>query len=195
MKSVLVRRAMALALCAFTAAGLGYRARVSALQTPAAMTSARGRSAMHAPASGPRPTTATTTAKAIANATAKAAPVKPRAQLVSLRKPLSLESTNNPFAASSWLPPPPPVEVPPAPTVRPSPPAAPPVPFAYVGELNAKSAKPQVFLSNADQLLIVSPGDVIDGQYRVESVTDADVVLTYLPLSQRQVVSIPSEGK
>jgi hypothetical protein len=43
--------------------------------------------------------------------------------------------------------------------------------------------------------LIVSPGDVIDGQYRVESVSESDVVLTYLPLNQMQVVSIPREGK
>ena len=110
-----------------------------------------------------------------------------------LRAPLSLESAHDPFTASSWLPPPP-VEVPAAP-VRPPPPTAPPVPFAYVGQLDAKAAKPQVFLSNGDQLLIVSPGDVIDNQYRVESVSESDVVLTYLPLHERQVVAIPREDK
>jgi len=61
--------------------------------------------------------------------------------------------------------------------------------------MDAKAAKPQVFLSNGDQLLIVSPGDVIDNQYRVESVSESDVVLTYLPLHERQVVAIPREDK
>ncbi|WP_256259618.1 hypothetical protein [Burkholderia ubonensis] len=105
---------------------------------------------------------------------------------------MSVESANDPFTASSWLPPP--VEAP-LPTARPAPPTAPPVPFTYVGELDAKADKPQVFLSNGDQLLIVSPGDVIDGQYRVDAVSASNVVLTYLPLNQTQVVSIPVEAK
>ncbi|OMG74752.1 hypothetical protein BW685_03905 [Burkholderia ubonensis] len=117
----------------------------------------------------------------------------PREQLAALRAPVSVESANDPFTASSWQPPPP-VEAPP-PIARPAPPTAPPVPFTYVGELDAKADKPQVFLSNGDQLLIVSPGDVIDGQYRVDSVSASNVVLTYLPLNQTQVVSIPGEGK
>ncbi|WP_429574098.1 hypothetical protein [Paraburkholderia sp. UCT70] len=114
----------------------------------------------------------------------------PRARLIALRAPLSLASTNNPFAASSWLPPPPPpVAAPPAPPDPVAPPTAPPVPFTYLGELDAKTAKPQVFLSAGDRLLIVSPGDVVDGQYRVESISENDMVLTYLPLDQRQVLS------
>ncbi|WP_240161550.1 hypothetical protein, partial [Burkholderia sp. Ap-955] len=85
--------------------------------------------------------------------------------------------------------------VPPPPETRPAPPTAPPMPFTFVGEQDAKAARPRVFLSNGDQLLIVSPGDVIDRQYRVESVSESSVVLTYLPLNQVQVVSIPVEGK
>jgi hypothetical protein len=116
----------------------------------------------------------------------------PNPKLGALRKPMSLESRNNPFAASSWLPPPPPVvQAPPEPA---PPPTAPPVPYVYVGKLDGSALKPQVFLASGDQLLIVSQGEVVDGQYRVESISDADVVLTYLPLNQRQVISIPGEG-
>ncbi|MBC8748712.1 MULTISPECIES: hypothetical protein [Paraburkholderia] len=118
-----------------------------------------------------------------------------RAKLRALRTPLSLESANNPFAASSWLPPPPPVVVAPAPPEPVAPPTAPPVPFTYLGELDAKAAKPQVFLSNGDRLLIVSPGEVIDAQYRIESVSESDVVLTYLPLNERQVLSTQAKDK
>jgi hypothetical protein len=114
-------------------------------------------------------------------------------KLAALRKPMSLESRNNPFAASSWLPPPPPVvQAPPEP---PPPPTAPPVPYVYLGKLDGSTLKPRVFLSSGDQLVIVSQGEVVDGQYRVESISDADIVLTYLPLNQRQVISMQSEGK
>ncbi|EEA01150.1 hypothetical protein BH160DRAFT_3584 [Burkholderia sp. H160] len=131
-------------------------------------------------ASSPTPVKTAGTAKSALTA---------RDKLRALRTPLSLESANNPFAASSWLPPPPPVVVAPAPPAPVAPPTAPPVPFTYLGELDAKAAKPQVFLSNGDRLLIVSPGEVIDAQYRVESVSESDVVLTYLPLNERQVLS------
>ena len=117
----------------------------------------------------------------------------PEQRLAALRKPMSLESRNNPFAASSWLPPPPPVvQAAPEP---PPPPTAPPMPYLYLGKLDDSTLKPRVFLSRGDQLLIVSQGEVVEGQYRVESISDGDVVLIYLPLNQRQVISMQSEGK
>ncbi|WP_233805064.1 hypothetical protein [Paraburkholderia sp. HP33-1] len=134
-----------------------------------------------------------------ASASAPKAPDTPNAadtasdKLAALRKPMSLESRSNPFAASSWLPPPPPVvQAPPEP---PPPPTAPPVPYVYLGKLDSSTLKPQVFLRSGDQLLIVSQGEVVEGQYRVESISDTDIVLTYLPLNQRQVISMQSEGK
>ncbi|MDN7904580.1 hypothetical protein QZM18_10655 [Burkholderia diffusa] len=191
-------RRIALALCCVLVVGAGYRVLVAAMQQPAPVTAlgvlhrdgARmppARTAAHAaaahvavPASAPRP------------ASAGAAAATPQEKLAALRAPVSIEAAHDPFTASSWLPPPP-VAVPTLPDTRPAPPSAPPVPFTYVGEQDAKAAKPHVFLSNGDQLLIVSPGDVIDGQYRVESVSESNVVLTYLPLNQVQVVSIPRE--
>ncbi len=38
--------------------------------------------------------------------------------------------------------------------------------------------------------LVLKPGDVIDNIYKLEEVNDSAVVLTYLPLSQRQTLSI-----
>jgi hypothetical protein len=165
--------------------------------------------ATHAAAQAPAPAShsgassvATSTAAAIAptktaaaTAAKPAAASSPRARLIALRAPLSVESANNPFAASSWLPPPPPVVVPVVAEAPPPAPTAPPVPFTYLGELDVKAAKPQVFLSSGDRLLIVSPGEVVDNQYRVESVSASDVVLTYLPLNQTQVITIPREAQ
>ncbi|KVP83443.1 hypothetical protein WJ97_34945 [Burkholderia ubonensis] len=198
---------IALAVCCIVAGVAGYRMLVAASPAPSPR-AAFGR--LHRDGAPARPVAAhrAPPSRAIAQAASAAsaaaaasgarvdAPTPaatPREKLAALRAPVSVESANDPFTASSWLPPPP-VEAP-LPTARPAPPTAPPVPFTYVGELDAKADKPQVFLSNGDQLLIVSPGDVIDGQYRVDAVSASNVVLTYLPLNQTQVVSIPVEAK
>ncbi|AOJ63221.1 hypothetical protein WJ32_12625 [Burkholderia ubonensis] len=202
---------IALALCCIVAGVVGYRMLVAASPAPsprAAFDRLHRDNVGTRPVAGHRAPPSQALGQAASAASASAAAAVPRAladtptpapaptprdQLAALRAPVSVESANDPFTASSWQPPPP-VEAPP-PIARPAPPTAPPVPFTYVGELDAKADKPQVFLSNGEQLLIVSPGDVIDGQYRVDSVSASNVVLTYLPLNQTQVVSIPVEGK
>ncbi|MDF3839571.1 hypothetical protein P3W85_42535 [Cupriavidus basilensis] len=122
------------------------------------------------------------------------AAIAPRERLASLRAPLSPDTANDPFSVSSWLPPPPP-PAPPPPALPPAAPTAPPLPFGYVGALGADAAKEQVFLSSGERLLIVSLGDVIDGQYRLESITATGVTFTYLPLNVKQVMSTQGEGK
>ncbi|KWK68256.1 hypothetical protein [Burkholderia ubonensis] len=208
MKPVAVKPAavmrIALAVCCIVAGVAGYRMLVAASPAPsprAAFDRLHRDGAPARPVAGHRapPSRAIAQAASAASAASSARvdastpAATPREKLAALRAPVSVESANDPFTASSWLPPPP-VEAP-LPTARPAPPTAPPVPFTYVGELDAKADKPQVFLSNGDQLLIVSPGDVIDGQYRVDAVSASNVVLTYLPLNQTQVVSIPVEAK
>ncbi|KVX11731.1 hypothetical protein WL01_03785 [Burkholderia ubonensis] len=208
MKPVAVKPAavmrIALAVCCIVAGVAGYRMLVAASPAPsphAAFDRLHRDGAPARPVAGHRAPPSRAIAQAASAAAAASgaqvdAPTPaatPREKLAALRAPVSVESANDPFTASSWLPPPP-VEAP-LPAARPAPPTAPPVPFTYVGELDAKADKPQVFLSNGDQLLIVSPGDVIDGQYRVDAVSASNVVLTYLPLNQTQVVSIPVEAK
>ncbi|RQS11236.1 hypothetical protein [Burkholderia sp. Bp8998] len=192
------RLVLALVLGCLVVAGAGYRVLVSAMQQPAPAASGivHRDGARVAPASAPAPARARIAAASHAAAPAPAsheAAATPRERLAALRAPVSVDAAHDPFTASSWLPPPP--VVPPPPETRPAPPTAPPVPFVYLGQQDARSAKPQVFLGNGDQLLIVSPGDVIDSQYRVESVSESNVVLTYLPLNQIQMVPIPVEGK
>lgn len=118
----------------------------------------------------------------------------PRERLAALRAPLSPEASNDPFSVQSWLPPPPPPPpAPPAAVVQEPAPTAPPLPFSYVGTFNRDKDKPQVFLANGDQLLIVSPGDLIDGRYRFESIAATEAVFTYLPLNERQVMTIEGD--
>jgi hypothetical protein len=100
-------------------------------------------------------------------------------------------AAGDPFAATSFAPPPPPPP-PPAPVVAPPPPPppkAPPLPFTFVGMVERGTGKPQAFLAKGDALHIVAAGDVVEEKYRVETLTPTSVVLTYLPLSERQVLN------
>jgi hypothetical protein len=139
------------------------------------------------------PAAASGASRPVTDASAAATGRTPRERLAALRMPLSPEAQNDPFSVQSWLPPPPPPRPAPAETAQAAPPTAPPLPFSYVGRLNGDAEKPRVFLSNGDQLLIVSPGDVIDGRYRFESIAATEAVFTYLPLTERQVLTIEGE--
>jgi hypothetical protein len=97
----------------------------------------------------------------------------------------------DPFAPKGWLPPPPP-PLPQAAVVAapPPPPTAPPIPFRFVGLFEEKSAKPAAFIAKGDALYVVRVGDVVENIYRVESFNSAQVVVTYLPLQQRQTIEV-----
>jgi len=47
-----------------------------------------------------------------------------------------------------------------------------------------------VFLSRQERTYIVRANDVIDGMYRVESIEPPNIVFTYIPLNERQVLAI-----
>lgn len=80
----------------------------------------------------------------------------------------------------------------PAPAPLPPPPAAPPLPFTYFGRLAGPTGATSVFIASGSALLPVRPGDVIEGRYRVEQVSDEEIVFVYLPLGQRQILRVPS---
>jgi hypothetical protein len=111
-----------------------------------------------------------------------------------LRRPGSLEPGSDPFASRrpkpavaerSERPPSAPVQ---AVSVPLPPPAAPPVPYTFIGRLSEDEST-TVFLAAGDRNLVVKPGDVIDNSYRVDAVTESAVSLTYLPLNVKQSLS------
>lgn len=124
---------------------------------------------------------------------------KPGHEMVAMLAPpdradVKTDAAGNPFRSSNWAPPPPP---PPKPVALPPPPpppapTAPPVPYRFVGKLEARNAAPRAFLAKGEALVIVSAGDTLDNLYKVESLGQTEVVLTYLPLNQRQ--TIPMTG-
>ncbi|MBT9492836.1 MAG: hypothetical protein IV107_10920 [Paucibacter sp.] len=98
---------------------------------------------------------------------------------------------NGYFAA--WGPPPPP----PAPkqvAVAPQPPAAPVAPsFPYqlIGRL-VEGDQALALLAGPQRSLAVKAGDVVDGQWRVEQVTERGLSLTWLPAKLNQNIMFKS---
>lgn len=88
---------------------------------------------------------------------------------------------------AAWQPPPPPPPPPAPPPIAaapPPPPVAPPAPYQMIGRViegEGAKAVEVALLTGPNKALSAKRGDVIDGQWRVEQVTDSGVRLTWLP--------------
>lgn len=67
--------------------------------------------------------------------------------------------------------------------------AAPPLPFRYIGRL-LENGKLQVLLMRGGAVYSIAPGDEIDGEYRVERITESTISFTYLPLKTKQDMNL-----
>lgn len=122
--------------------------------------------------------------------TQQGSPGVPRVELERMIRPAQQQEgeagIGNVFGATSWYvppPPPPPVKPPPPPK-----PAAPAMPFTFLGLYEEGTGK-VVMLVKGDRIYTVGEGDVIENTYRVERVSAGVVELTYLPLNIRQSIS------
>jgi hypothetical protein len=109
------------------------------------------------------------------------------------RAEIEVSDAASTFRGRSWAPPPPPAPVVPAASVKAAPtplPGPPPLPFRFVGMLEQQSEQPTAFLAKGEALHVIRVGDVIDSVYQVESLSPTQVVLTYLPLKQRQTLGV-----
>ena len=104
------------------------------------------------------------------------------------RAEIPLAASADPFVATSFAPPPPPAPV----VVAPPPPApkAPPLPFTFVGLLERGAGKPAAFLAHGEALLVVTEGETVETDYHIDSLSPTEVVITYLPLKERQLLSV-----
>ena len=93
-------------------------------------------------------------------------------------EPASEEKKVDPFASHRD-----PAQVPGVPP-RAAKPSAPPLPFRYLGKM-IEDGSLHVFLARGDESLSVKAGTRI-GEYRVDKITDREVVFTYLPLKTQQ---------
>jgi hypothetical protein len=117
----------------------------------------------------------------------RAAPPAPEARAVSARVVAPTQAAAL-FARHSWYvpPPPPPPPPPPAPPPPPPEPTAPPLPYTFVGSYAPAGDRPVFFLARGDRVIDAHVGDRLDGLYQLESATDGQLVLVYLPLNTRQ---------
>ena len=96
------------------------------------------------------------------------------------------------FATESWAPPAPkPAKAAPLAVVQaePPPPTAPAVPLKLLGryeETTQTGAKVAVFALFNDQNVVLRAGETIGTDWRVDAIEANQVVLTYLPLGQKQ---------
>lgn len=104
-------------------------------------------------------------------------------QLDLLERRAAPAPAGDPFGARSWEP-----EQPAVKRYVPPPPQAPPLPFTYLGKM-VDDGKTTVFLTKEDRNYLVRVGETLDGTYRVESIAEEGLVLTYLPLRQVQTLA------
>lgn len=70
-------------------------------------------------------------------------------------------------------------------------PAAPELPFQFIGRMGERDDL-QIFLQSGEKLYVVRQGDVIDDTYRLDRVSASELSLVYLPLHQPQTLSLGS---
>lgn len=94
--------------------------------------------------------------------------------------------TANLFAGHSWYtpPPPPPVQIRSEPVFQA--PTAPALPFTYIGRYEQEGEDTLFYLVKGDRVYDIKVGDVIDGTYSVDSVSNGQLMFTYLPLNSSQ---------
>ncbi|MBI3902533.1 MAG: hypothetical protein HY306_06265 [Nitrosomonadales bacterium] len=107
-------------------------------------------------------------------------------------KPQEDSEVNDVFNHTSWYVPPP---APPAPppvkflepiiALPPPEPTAPPLPFTYFGRYEDGNVR-TVVLVKGGRVYAVKVGEILDGAYRVEDISQGVVTLTYLPLNTTQ---------
>jgi hypothetical protein len=107
----------------------------------------------------------------------------PTVRLDQLERRAAAAPAGDPFQARSWEP----ELVVVRSNLPPPPPQAPPLPFTYFGKL-VDDEKTTVFLARLDRNYIVRLGDTLDGTYRVASIEEDGVALTYLPLGITQTL-------
>jgi len=95
------------------------------------------------------------------------------------------------FRSRTWFvpPPPPPPEPAKGPPPPPSEPTAPPLPFAFMGQV-VEDQQVQVVLVRGDRLVTVRAGEKIDQNYRLESIQNGILTFVYLPLDIKQTLAI-----
>ena len=69
------------------------------------------------------------------------------------------------------------------------PPAPPPLPFRYIGRV-VQDGRVEVLLLRGAQHFSAAAGESLGSQYRVEKISDSEILILYLPLNIQQVLQL-----
>lgn len=91
------------------------------------------------------------------------------------------------FAIRNWEPPPPPA-------AAPAPPQAPPLPFIFLGRIAEPGKQTAYMLSEGTRVRVVSVGDSIGENYRVEKFENGQLLFRYRPMNVRQALDVGTKS-
>lgn len=119
------------------------------------------------------------------------APALPQLQLDRLTQRTSRSNAaGDPFESRGWtVPRQRPREVAPEPVVE----QAPPLPFRYLGKWTERN-RVAVVLGREGRNYIAAVDEVLDGTYRIDAIENNRVVLTYLPLGEKQSLAFETRS-
>jgi hypothetical protein len=101
-----------------------------------------------------------------------------------------VDAHGDPFKVVSFIPPPP--KVIPLPPPPPPKPTAPPFPYQYFGRMVDIDGKMATYLTRADVLIPIRAQEILDSVYQIEVMSDTQIVINYLPLNEKAVITIPA---
>lgn len=104
-----------------------------------------------------------------------------------------VDSKLDPFRPVSFLPQQ--KAAPPPPTLAPPKPSAPTFPYKYFGRMIDIDGKSLTYLQRGETLTPIQDQQILDGNYQITSISDTQITVTYLPLSESTVIHIQSAEK
>ncbi|WP_139248302.1 hypothetical protein [Janthinobacterium lividum] len=104
------------------------------------------------------------------------------------RDPL-VESKTDLFRFISFQPPAP-KALPPPPPPPPPKPSAPTFPYQYFGRMVDVDGRTVTYLTRGDTLIPIHARQLLDNTYRIDAVTDTQIVVTYVPLEEKIVIAV-----
>ncbi len=113
----------------------------------------------------------------------------------------AVTAANDPFAPRGWQAPPPPppaapIAAPPAVVAPVAPPVieapvAPALPYAFMGQFD-DGGRQVVYLSRNEQTFVVTPGETLEGMYKVLAMDPRRIEFEHMPTGTKQVLTIPA---
>jgi hypothetical protein len=86
---------------------------------------------------------------------------------------------------------------PPAPKALPTPPSSPPpkpsaptFPYQYFGRMVDVDGRTVTYLTRGDTLIPIHARQLLDNTYRIDAVTETQIVVTYVPLEEKIVIAV-----